>query len=345
MKRPTMEDVAREAGVSRALVSLVFRNMPNVSDQRRQAVLDAAERLGYQLHAVASRLASHRSRVIGVVVNDLRNPVFAVVVEEIQERADVDGYRVILTAASHESARERVAIETLLEQRPDGLVIAGSLLPPKALAAIAQRTPLTLVGRVVRESGVDCVTIDDSHGAESAVEHLASLGHRAIVHVDGGKGAGARERRNGYRRAMKRAGLENEIRVMPGEYLEEAGVSAAQQMLADGLPTAVFAANDLIAIGLLDTLREAGVRVPEDISIVGFDDTMIARVSSVSLTTVSQTGSNIGRLAFETVLDRANGMHTEPIVHVVEPRLVVRKSTASPKRRSRDGQVTPVRAP
>jgi DNA-binding LacI/PurR family transcriptional regulator len=326
-----MEDVAREAGVSRALVSLVFRGMPNVSDQRRRAVLEAADRLGYQLHAVASRLASHRSRVIGVVVNDLANPVFAEVVEEFQERADADGYRVILAAASHESAREHVAIETLLEQRPDGLVIAGSLLAAKELGEIARRTPLTLVGRVVREDAVDCVTTDDSHGAEMAVEHLSSLGHRAIAHVDGGKGAGARERRNGYRRAMKRLGLQDEIRVLPGEYVEQAGVVAARQLLAEGLPTAVFAANDLIAIGLIDTLRQARVRVPEDVSVVGFDNTILARLSSISLTTLSQTGSKLGTLAFETVLGRANGLHAESLVHVVDPQLVVRGSTAAPK--------------
>jgi DNA-binding LacI/PurR family transcriptional regulator len=328
-----MEDVAREAGVSRALVSLVFRGMPNVSDQRRQAVLEAADRLGYQLHAVASRLASHRSRVIGVVVNDLGNPVFAEVVEEFQERADADGYRVILAAASHESAREHVAVETLLEQRPDGLMIAGSLLAAKALGDIARRTPLTLVGRVVREDAVDCVTTDDSHGAEMAVEHLSSLGHRAIAHVDGGKGAGARERRSGYRRAMKRLGLQDEIRVLPGEYVEQAGVAAARQLLGEGLPTAVFAANDLIAIGLIDTLRQARVRVPEDVSVVGFDNTILARLSSISLTTLSQTGSKLGTLAFETVLGRANGLHTESLVQVVDPQLVVRGSTAAPKER------------
>lgn len=331
MKRPTMEDVAREAGVSRALVSLVFRGMPNVSDQRRQAVLDAADRLGYQLHAVASRLASHRSRVIGFVVNDLGNPVFAEIVEEFQERADADGYRVVLSAAGHESAREQVAIETLLEQRPDGLVISGSLLSAKALAKIAQRTPLTLVGRVVREESVDCVATDDRHGAELAVEHLASLGHRAIAHVDGGKFAGARDRRNGYQRAMKRLGLQDQIRIVPGEHLEQAGINAAHQLLSEGLPTAVFAANDLIAVGLLDTLRGAGVRVPEEVSIVGFDDTILARLSSISLTTLSQTTSKLGTLAFETVLSRADGLHTESLVKVVEPQLVVRGSTAAPR--------------
>jgi DNA-binding LacI/PurR family transcriptional regulator len=330
VKRPTMEDVAREAGVSRALVSLVFRGMPNVSDQRRQAVLDAADRLGYQLHAVASRLASHRSRVMGFVINDLGNPVFAEVVQEFQERADTDGYRVVLSAAGHESAREQIAIETLLEQRPDGLVISGSLLPAKALAKIAQRTPLTLVGRVVREVAVDCVATDDRHGAELAVEHLASLGHHAIAHIDGGKFAGARDRRNGYQRAMKRLGLQGEIRIVPGEHLEQAGIQAAHRLLAEGLPTAVFAANDLIAVGLMDTLRGAGVRVPEDVSIVGFDDTILARLSSISLTTLSQTTTKLGTLAFETVLSRADGLHTESLVKVVEPQLVVRGSTAAP---------------
>lgn len=333
MKRPTMEDVAREAGVSRALVSLVFRDQPNVSEQRRQAVLSAADKLGYQLDAVASRLASRRSRVIGVVINDLRNPVFAEIVEEFQDRADADGYRVIIAAARHESGRERIAIETVLEQRPDAVVIAGSLQPPRALAEIARRTPLALVGRVVREPRVDCIATDDRLGARLAVEHLAGLGHSRIAHVDGGRGAGARGRRDGYRSAMQRLGLAAQTRVVPGEYTEECGKRAAAELLADGLPTAVFAANDLIALGLADAFRAAGVRVPEEVSLVGFDDTMVARLSSVSLTTLSQTGSKLGALAFETVLGRADALHDESVVHVVPPQLVVRRSTAPPPRR------------
>jgi LacI family transcriptional regulator len=132
---------------------------------------------------------------------------------------------------------------------------------------------------------------------------------------------------------MKRLGLQDETRVLPGEYVEQAGVAAARQLLGEGLPTAVFAANDLIAIGLIDTLRQARVRVPEDVSVIGFDNTILARLSSISLTTLSQTGSKLGTLAFETVLSRANGVHAESLVHVVDPQLVVRGTTAAPKQR------------
>src|SRR5206468_4141937 len=144
---PTMEDVAREAGVSRALVSLVFRNMPNVSDQRRQAVLDAAERLGYRLDAVARRLASRRSRVIGVVLNDLRNPAHAELTDQLHARADAEGYRLIFGAANLEPRRERIAIETLLEHRPDGLILTGSQQSARFIAELAQQVPVSLVGR------------------------------------------------------------------------------------------------------------------------------------------------------------------------------------------------------
>lgn len=333
MARPTMEDVAREAGVSRALVSLVFRDMPHVSESRRAAVMQAADRLGYRRDAAARRLASRHSGVIGVVWNDVRNPIFAETTDELQDRAESNGYQLIFGAGNRETAREMAAIETLLEHRPDGLILLGCQQTTEVVGKVGDQIPLALISRVVKHARVDCFAVDEARGAALAVNHLAALGHQRIAHVDGGNGAGATGRRAGYRNAMTKLGLKDEIRVIPGIYTEEAGVEAAKELLSEGeLPTAVFAANDLIAMGLLSAFRSAGVDVPGQISVVGFDDSPLARLNSVNLTTITQPMRSLGDLAFEAVLNRIAAPQAKPVVKVVAPELVTRQSTGAPRK-------------
>jgi len=324
-----MEDVAREAGVSRALVSLVFRGKPHVSEKRRQAVLDAAERLGYRLNATASNLARRETRVLAVVLIDLLNPIIAEGAESFQEHAETAGYRVILGVAHRNAQREQAVVETLLQYRPDGLLLLGSTLETPAIARLARQVPTMVIGRIPRDPAIDCIAIDDTRGSALVVEHLASLGHRSIVHIDGGTGAGSAPRRTGYRRAMTRLGLSQHIEVLPGDFSEEAGAKAAQQLLArKELPTAVFAADDLVALGVLEGLRAGGVTVPEEVSVVGFDDTTIARLQSIALTTVSQPIREMTTLAVEGMTTRIHTPDAPRIATVVEPHLVERRTTA-----------------
>jgi DNA-binding LacI/PurR family transcriptional regulator len=328
---PTMEDVAREAGVSRALVSLVFRGKPHVSEQRRAAVLAAAELLGYRLNAAASSLASRESRVIALVINDLSNPYLVEGTEALQERAEAAGRRLILGVAKRDAQRERSVVETLLQHRPDALILAGTVMPRTVLAQFGRQLPTLIMGRVVRDAYVDCIAVDDARGAELVVEHLVGLGHRDIVHIDGGGGAGAAPRRRGYRKTMTQLGLAEHIDVVPGDFTEEAGASAARQLLdRDALPTAVFAADDLVALGVLDVLRGAGLTVPGDVSVVGFDDSSIARLQAIRLTSVSQPVQQMSSLAIEDVIARLKDRTARPKTTVVEPHLVVRGTTAAP---------------
>ncbi|HEY2219750.1 MAG TPA: LacI family DNA-binding transcriptional regulator [Gaiellaceae bacterium] len=324
-----MEEVAREAGVSRALVSLVMRDSPKVSEKRRTRVLAAAQRLGYRPNAMARGLASRRTRTIGVLLNDLRNPFFAEMMDGIVEAADELDYRLLIGTGRREAAGERRAVDAFFEHRADGLLLVSPRLPLTEILAIGRSAPTVAVARPLRDAHVDSVTNDDAAGAKLAVRHLTDLGHRRIAHVDGGRGAGAAARRRGYVREMERLGLEPHV--VPGEFTDAAGVRAAERLLdGDPLPTAVFAANDLVAAGALDRFEDSGLRVPRDISIIGYDNTFLAALHHMSLTTIDQPRPEIGRLALMTLVERIDGLRTDAVHHRVEPSLVVRGTTGPP---------------
>jgi DNA-binding LacI/PurR family transcriptional regulator len=325
-----MEDVARLAGVSRALVSLVIRDSPKVSERSRRDVLAAAERLGYRPNLLARNLASRRTMTIGVLLNDLHNPFFAEVAEGILEAADQTGYRVLFSTGRRRPADEAKAVEAFLELRVDGIILVSPHIPASRIEATAGEAPLAVVCRALRSHHVDTVSNDERVGADLAVAHLVDLGHEHIAHVDGGSGAGGPPRRAGYRRAMRRHGLTG--RIVRGDFTELSGARAVSELLTDGtLPTAIFAANDLSAVGALDRLEEAGLRVPDDVSLVGYDNTGLAAMHHMSLTTIDQPRAAMGRLALATLLERIGGSRSDVVNHAVVPSLVVRRSTAPPQ--------------
>lgn len=327
VKRPRLADVAADVGVSTASVSLVLRGEPGPSAQTRERVLEAAARLGYRADRTASLLARRRTHLLGVPVV-LRDAYRSELAEEVQVAADGRGYTVALSAVTAVHDEPRV-VETLLDLRCEAVLLLAPELDPAVLADLGGRTPLVVVGRHVAPDGFDVVRAADDDGVAAAVDHLVALGHRDVVHVDGGSAAMAPERRAGFLGALERHGLTG--RVLPGGPVEEAGARAARALLGRDLPTAVVAANDRCAVGLLDVFVRAGVRIPRDVSVVGYDDGDLARLTHVDLTTVNQDARAQARCAVAAALERLDGDRAGPTEQVVAPRLVIRSTTAPPR--------------
>ena len=333
-ERPTMQDIADKVGVSKALVSLVFRKAPGPSVETRDKVFAAAEELGYRVNRTAAMMTARRTHLIGVTTN-IRNSFHAEVVEDIVAAADGAGYEVVLGAVTPTHGEAKV-IETLLDFRAEGLLLIGSELAPQTLAEIGTRLPTVVIGRRISATSLDVVRTADGRGIGAVVDHLYELGHRHIVHVAAGAGVIAADRRNGYLRAMRRHALEARARVIEGDFTEESGMAAAAELLSDGCaPTAVVCANDRIAVGVIDTLRRSGVSVPEDISVTGYDDSALARLGHIDLTTVSQQPREQAEKAVHAVVSRLDDGRVDPESWVLQPRLAVRATTAAPQLRSR----------
>lgn len=329
--RPTITDVAQKARVSKSLVSLVMRGGRHVSAARRAAVLEAAAALGYRPNAMARGLKERRTRILGVMVSDLHNPFFADVVAGIRDQAARAGYKVLLNTGNRIPAQEDEAIETLLELRADGLIVAGPMLESRKIVEASGEVPIVLVGRQARAASLDSVTDDDRAGAVLVVEHCASLGHARIAHIDGGQGAGADARRGGYQDAMRRRRLGRHAVVVPGSFTEAGGHNGALRLLEmRPRPTAIFAANDLAAIGALNAIEERGLRVPADVSLVGYDNTSLAALRHISLTTVHQPRLEMGQMAVSALIERIEEGRDRARRAVLTPSLVVRGTTAPP---------------
>lgn len=324
-----MQDIADKVGVSKALVSLIFRNAPGPSAETRQRVMAAADELGYRVNRNAALMTARRTHHIGVTIN-IRNSFHTEIAEHIVAAADRAGYEVVLGAVTptHDEAK---VIDTLLDFRCEGILLIGPELSTAGLANLGGKVPSVVIGRRVPTDALDVVRTADGRGIASVVDYLVGLGHRRVTHVSAGSGVIATDRRNGYLRAMRRHGLESEARVIDGDFTEAAGIAAAQQLLKAQLPTAVVCANDRLGAGVLDALRRAGVDVPGEVSVTGYDDSMLARLGHIDLTTVSQKPQEQADHAVAAVVERLDKDRTEARSSVLTPELVVRATTAPPR--------------
>ncbi len=331
-QRPTMADVAAKAGVSRALVSIVFRDQPGASRETRERVLRVADEIGYRPDSAARLLARGRSRTLGVVLS-VHQTFQADLVDSIYPEAERLGYDVLLSAHAPGRAEGKV-VEALLSHRCEALILLGPGADPGYLDELGRRTVAVSVGRHLPGVHVDSVHTAEAKGVRQAIDHLVELGHRRIAHVDGGRGPGSAERRRAYRAAMRRHGLAEEIRVIPGAHTEEAGIDSGRLLVAEAersgravLPTAVLAGNDRCAMGLLITFARAGVEVPAEVSVVGYDDSHLSHLMPIGLTTVRQDAVLMAEYAVRFAVERLENAELVPREAVLDPKLVVRGSS------------------
>lgn len=327
--RPTIRDVATRAGVSKSLVSLVLQSSGNVSESRRQAVLEAMDELGYRPNKLARGLSSPRSNTVGILLNDLRNPWFIELLEGLTASLHAAGISPVLADSYTDRRVGRPSVEALLEQRVDGLVVVGTTTESAAIESAAAVVPVVLAGTLDPALPlVDAVVNDDEAGARKATEHLLALGHRRIAHLQGPDEIG-RLRRAGYEHAMKAANLDPWV--VSGGMSEDSGYAAAHRLLAaPDRPTAIFAFNDVACIGALSAAAEHSLSVPGDVSLVGYDNTYLARIRHLSLTSVDNGNLAVGVQAGKFILERLGTPDLPRRLHLVSSELQVRGSTNHP---------------
>lgn len=338
----TIKDVAQRAGVSVTTVSHVINGTRRVSNDARLRVDEAIRELRFVPNAIARGLRSSRSHSLGVMIPNIANPFFAEIVSAVEEAAFSAGYSVILCNSGDDPNRQARYLRLLSEKQIEGLVLmtigGAQELDGQAFSALSM--PIVALDRELPLDGVDRVAIDQCGGARLAIEHLLELGHRRIACIAGPDDQlVARERVNGWRQALHAHGIEPAAEwCVDGDFTAASGVRAAEKLLAlRPRPTAIFAGNDLMAFGALSACTAGGLRVPEDISIVGFDDILLSEFTNPPLTTVGQPKTEAGRLAIAMLLERIGTNPSERRAvrdtptrrESLQPQLHVRRSSAA----------------
>ncbi|WP_029215025.1 LacI family DNA-binding transcriptional regulator [Kallotenue papyrolyticum] len=303
----TIGDIARYAGVSPSTVSRVLTGSKRVAEDKRARVLAVIEQHQYRPNIVARGLVSGRSMLVGVLVQDITSPFFANIVRGIEEALDQSPYRLMVSTTQWraEQQKEGRSLELLLERRADGLIVVGGHIPDAELRAVAEQVPLVAVARSI--SGLEhlCLQVDNEGAAYRATRYLIGLGHRRIAHVTGTPDhPDAQARAAGYRRALAEAGLPiEEALIVSGQFTEDSGFAAVEELLIRGERfSAIFAANDQSAYGAMLALFNHGYRIPEDVSVVGFDNLFLSAYTLPPLTTVHHPAVEMGQAAAEGLL-------------------------------------------
>lgn len=342
--RVTIDDIARHLNLSKATVSLALNNSPLVAEETKRRVLEAADEFGYRPNYFGARLSRGKSDMIGLYILGgsekqcnwtlpsswmFYHPILQAVSEELSQR----GYRFNLEVVSVEQVTKQGVISSVIQERSlDGmLLVVQDDIDYSFLQIVEERQfPFVVLNAEVAES-ISSVKIDNELGARKAVRHLVELGHRTIAHLSGPeKDLNAIERRLGFQHAAREAGLDwNPSLLYYGDWKRESGWRAAREFLQlEPRPTAVFCANDHMAVGVMQALQEAGLRIPQDVSLIGYDDTELCQVVVPRLTTVRQPVDLMGKLGADAVLHQIESESPQATHTNLEPELIVRDSTA-----------------
>ncbi len=336
----TVKDIAKKAGVSHSTVSRALHNHPLISEETRQRIQQIALELGYRPSAAARTLKTNRSRVLGVVLSNIDDPFFSEILQGIEEITQDSGYSLFIAAAHRDPGREREIVQTMVEHRVDGVIICSTSFSEEQSRQFLQYgVPIVVVNNQAVEDFRYSIYHDDVDGSRQVTRHLIELGHRKIAYIgNSASGRTTLDRLTGFRREMESAGL-----AVPAEYLHEAagggteaGLSVASYFLnLQDRPTALVCYNDMIAIGVMKAMHQAGLHVPEDISVTGFDNIVFSAYTHPPLTTLDQPKRFIGAEAARLLLELLDTPLSHPSsnqmkVRSLKGQLLIRESTAPP---------------
>jgi LacI family transcriptional regulator, galactose operon repressor len=329
--RPTIYDVARLAGVSTATVSRALNGTGQIAPATQATIEAAVEELGYRPNTIARSLVTKSTHTIALLLPDITNPFYAALVSGIQEAAFDHGRTMLLCTTEGDAEREEHYLRLLQAKQVDGALVDGLVLPADRIATFVEDGfPIVCLDRDIDARSIPVVQVDNRMGGRLATKHLIGLGHTRIAHITGAGELGiSDERLAGYRDALTAARIEPDFDLVEeGRFTEEGGHDAARSLIERHPDvTAIFAANDLSALGVLNALAENGRSVPDDVSVVGFDDLRLAAYTSPPLTTVRQPGVEIARLATEILIGLTEGQPAQRMRHLLQPELVLRAST------------------
>ena len=337
-RRVTIVDVARHAQVSTTAVSKVLRNAYGTSPAMRAKVQAAITELGYRPFAAARGMRG-QTYTIGVMVPDLHNPFFPEILDGLTDELRDTDYQVLIGPSScHGEQAEATLTDAMIDRGMDGLILIAPVSSRTHLNRLAGLVPTVVIGRHGHSARYDTVADDDAAGAALVVDHLADLGHRRIAHIEHHETNPVRlaempnaVRADGYRQAMTARGLADDIAIVSTSYTQEGGYLGTRQLLDRPVrPTAIFAGADIAAMGVLEALAEAGLSVPDDMSVAGYDNTNFAALGPISLTSVDQAGRHIGGTAARLVLDRIADRGRPTARVTISPTLIPRRTTAAP---------------
>lgn len=334
-KRVTITDVARYAGVSTAAVSKVMRNAYGVSPAMQERVKAAIAELGYRPHAAARGMRG-RTYTIGVLLDNVRNAFFADILDGVQDELRTSEYTVLIGAAGFGPEEQAKTIRSMVDRQMDGLILIAPGTSRDEVLATAASTPTVVLGHHDGSDAHDSVVDADDVGAGLVVDHLVSLGHRDIALVPAPGTKANRWKRTpeivltaGYLEAMERHGLSEHARVLHAAYSDDGGFKAGMTLLTqDHPPTAVMTGADVAALGIYRAAHELGLRIPDDLSLVGYNNTALAALATVQLTSVDQAGHTMGSAAARLLIERVEGRRDRAMRTTMTPRLVTRGSTA-----------------
>jgi LacI family transcriptional regulator len=330
-KAPTIKEIAKLANVSPMTVSRAVNNSHKVREETRENILEIADRLGYRPNRIARSLVSKKSNLISLVVANISNPFFAEISRGIEDKARENGYNVIFSSTDDDTKNLESCVQTMREVGVDGFIIAAVCLKePIVDKLVDQEFPVVLINRRVKKNNVNYVVVDNQKGAFLAVEHLINNGYKKIGIIAGKSSVSTgKERFQSYRQTLLDHGIKFKKEYSSqGPFTKEHGKKAAQKMLTlKNRPEAIFAASDNIALGVMDAAGELGLNIPEDLAIVGFDDTDFSSNSKIRLTTVSQRKYEMGERGVQILIDLIERQQPDYISKIVlEPRLIIRES-------------------